>query len=66
MLFLGITSWKCVSCFSGGGFVFQMGGGSFLSWGAPHGWGEGIGFRRGSFEKNPKIGGGGGSPPHPA
>ena len=47
MFFLGIISWKGVSCFhvsmgregGGGGFVFQMGAASFLSGGegAPHG-----------------------------
>ena len=39
MLFLGITSWKGVSCFNGGEVVFQMGGVgvSFLS-------GDDIGF----------------------
>ena len=26
VLFLGIISWKGVSCFNGGGSVFQMGG----------------------------------------
>ena len=46
-------------CFSDGwGFIFKLGGTPWV--------GGGIGFRRGSFEKNPKIGGGGGSPPHPA
>ena len=45
MLFLGIISWKGVSCFNEGGDVFQMGGTSFLSfkWVAPH---RGVGLKK--------------------
>ena len=41
MLFLGIISWIGASRFNGG-VVFQMGGASFLSGGAPHGEGHRI------------------------
>ena len=41
MLFLGIISWTGASRFNGG-VVFQMGGASFLSGGAPHGEGHRI------------------------
>ena len=51
VLFLGIISWKGVSCFSREGF-FQMGGGaSFLSGGGGAPWG-GISFGGGRFRKN--------------
>ena len=61
MLSLGITSWKGVSCFNGGGVCFlDEGGASLLSaGGAPHG---GVGFGGGGFEKKPKMGAG--TPPH--
>ena len=62
MLFLGIISWEGASHFNGG-FVFQMGGASFLSWGgAPRG---GIGFDGRGFKKNCRMMGGGGGPPMP-
>ena len=42
MLFLEIISWIGALRFNGGGVVFQMGGASFLSGGAPHGEGHRI------------------------
>ena len=59
MLFLGIISWKDVPCFNGG-FVFQIGGASFLSGGCPMGASVFFGW----FWKNCKmVEGGGGAPP---
>ena len=56
MFFLGIISWKDVSCFNGGegaGVLFQMGGGagwaSFLSGGRP--MGEASVLMKGGFER---------------
>ena len=48
VLFLGIISWKGVSCFNGGGVCFSDGGASFLSaggasWGDWFWWGGGGG-----------------------
>ena len=54
MLFLGIISWKGVSCFIGGGDCFSDGGGFIFKWGCggcPMG---GITFGRG-VEKIRKI-----------
>ena len=54
MLFLGIISWKGVSCFNGGGW----GGGLLSRWGVPHGGRGSIGFGGGGgVEKHRKMGG---------
>ena len=58
MVFLGIISWKGVSCFNGG-VCFSDRGASFLSGGGegvPHG--GGINFGGGGVQKNCKMGGG--------
>ena len=56
VLFLGIISWRGVSCFNGG-ICFSDGRASFLSWGMPH---RGASVLIGGFSK--KIAGWG-SPP---
>ena len=62
VLFLGIISWKGVSCYNGGGGLFFRWGASFLSGGTP--WGASILVWGGDFKKNHKMGGVGGGAPH--
>ena len=57
MFFVGIITWKGVSCFNGGGVFFRWGGGFIFKWeGMPHG--DGISFDRGTSKKNCRVGGG--------